>query len=107
MRYVLGIVLFSMVIAGLTIPSVGQDKPTTLSGKVTCAMCDLKTDKECATVIVVKEKGKDVIYYLDPKSSKDNHDAVCKGGKEGAVTGTVSQKGGKNIITASKVDLKK
>ena len=96
--------LFVLVLA---LPVLSQDKQVTLNGKITCAHCDLKMGKECATVIVTKEKGKDAIYYLDEKSSNANHEAVCKGGKEGSVTGTVSEKDGKQIITASKVDLKK
>jgi hypothetical protein len=107
MRSVMLMVLCFGIIAVVAVPIIAQGKEVTLTGKVTCAMCDLKTDKECATVIVVKEGGKDVTYYLDEKSGKANHDAVCKGGKDGSVTGTVAMKGGKNIITASKVDLKK
>ncbi len=107
MRNVISAVICFGLISALAIPAVAQGKPVTLTGKVTCAMCDLKTDKECATVIVVKKDGKDVTYYLDEKSGKANHDAVCKGGKEGSVTGTVSVKDGKNIITATKVELQK
>jgi len=107
MRRVTMILLCFGLVSVLAAPMFAQGKEVTLTGKVTCAMCDLKTDKECATVIVVKQGGKDVTYYLDEKSGKANHDAVCKAGKEGAVTGTVSLKDGKNIITASKVELKK
>jgi hypothetical protein len=87
--------------------AVAQNKEEKLTGKVTCAKCDLKIEKECATVIVAREGGKDVTYYLDEKSHKANHDAICQGGKEGTVTGTVSEKGGKKFVTASKVELKK
>jgi hypothetical protein len=95
------------VLLVLAIPATAQNKEVNLTGKVTCAKCDLKTDQECATVIVAREGGKDVTYYLDEKSHKANHDAICQGGKEGTVTGTVSEKGGKKIVTASKVELKK
>jgi hypothetical protein len=91
----------------LVSPVVSQDKQVTLAGKVTCAHCDLKVGTECATVIVVKENNKDVVYYLDEKSHKANHEAICSGAKEGSVTGTISQKEGKQVITASKVELKK
>src|SRR5262249_2433884 len=43
----------------------GKDKEVTLKGKITCAKCDLGVEKKCATVIVVKEGGKDVTYYFD------------------------------------------
>ncbi len=84
-------------------------KEVTLKGTITCAMCGLKLEdaKECATVILVKgEKAGDfVIYYLDEKSHKANHPAICKAAKTGSVVGVVSEKDGKKIITASKVTL--
>ena len=106
MRTVLAATLCFAVLLVLAIPAVAQNE-VTKTGKVTCAKCDLKTEKECATVIVAKEGGKDVTYYLDEKSHKANHEAICQGGKEGTVTGAVPEKGGKKIITASKVELKK
>lgn len=106
-RNLLTMVMCFLVVAVLVIPVVAQKKEVTLSGKITCAMCDLKTDKACATVIVVKEGGKDAVYYLDEKSSKANHEAICQGGKDGAVTGIVARKDGKQVITASKVEFKK
>ncbi len=107
MRAVLTLTLCIVVLVALTFTVAAQTKEVKLTGKITCAKCDLKTEKECATVIVVKESGKDVTYHLDEKSHKTYHDTVCQGGKEGTVTGTVSEVGGKKIITASKVDLKK
>ncbi len=106
MRALLTVTLCFAVLVALSF-AVAQTKEVKLTGKITCAKCDLKTDKECATVIVAKEGGKDVTYYLDEKSHKAYHDSVCQGGKEGTVTGTVSEKGGKKMITATKVDLKK
>lgn len=104
---VLSVTICLTVLLALTFSAVAQNKEVKLTGKVTCAKCDLKTEKECATVIVAKDGGKDVTYYLDDKSHKANHDAVCQGGKEGTVTGTVSEKGGKKYVTASQVELKK
>jgi len=106
MRTIVSLALGMILIAALAVTAAAQ-KPVTLSGKITCAMCDLKTEKSCMTVIVVKEDGKDVTYYLDEKSGKANHDAICDAGKDGTVTGTVSEKDGKKYITATKVDFKK
>ena len=107
MRTLLTATLCIAVLLALTSPVGAQTKEVKVTGKVTCAKCDLKKEKDCATVIVAKEGGKDVTYYLDEASHKANHGAVCQGGKEGTVTGTVSEKGGKKIITATKVDLKR
>jgi hypothetical protein len=90
----------------LVSPIVSQEKQVTLTGKITCAHCDLKLGKECATVIVVNENDKDVIYYLDAKSHRANHKTICDGAKEGSVTGTVTERDGKRIITVSKVEFK-
>jgi hypothetical protein len=81
-----------------------KGKEVTLKGTITCAKCDLKVADKCATVLVVKEEGKDVVYYLDTKSAKANHKTICQSPMMGSVTGTVSKEGDKHIITASKVD---
>ncbi len=107
MHKVLATAICIAVLVALTSPLPAQNKEVKMTGKVTCAKCDLKTEKECATVLVTGQGGKDVTYYLDDKSHKTYHDAVCQGGKQGTVTGTVSEKNGKKILTASKVDLKK
>lgn len=100
-------VAFCLMFAVAFAVSAAQDKDVTLNGKITCAKCDLKTDKECATVIVVKASGKDVVYYLDENNGKTNHSEICKASKEGTVTGKVSEKGGKKYITVTKVDFQK
>jgi hypothetical protein len=76
-----------------------QEAEKTLKGTITCAKCDLKKEDKCTTVIVVKEDGKDVIYYFDDKAGKAKHKDICKEGKKGTVTGTVEKKGDKNIVT--------
>jgi len=78
-------------------------KEVTLKGTITCAKCDLGVADKCATVIKVKEGDKDVVYYLDDTSGKKNHGKICKTPTQGSVTGTVSEKGDKKVITASKV----
>src|SRR5260221_8406468 len=87
-----------------------EKKAVTLKGKITCAKCDLGKEDKCAVVVVVKDDGKDVIYYFDAKGHAANHTKganVCKEGKMGAVTGTVAEKDGKKVITVTKVELDK
>jgi hypothetical protein len=107
MRSALRIAFCVVILTALTVMASAQNNATTLTGKITCAKCELKVEKECTTVIVVNENGKDAIYYLDAKSSKANHDAICEAGKPGSVTGVVSEKDGKKTITATKVEFKK
>ena len=108
MRTALTIALCLTVVMALVIPSTAlAARQVTLAGKITCAKCELKLEKECATVIVVKESGKDAVYYFDSKSHKANHDAICQVGKEGTVTGTVSEKAGKKYVKVTKIAFKK
>jgi hypothetical protein len=82
-------------------------KEETLKGRITCGKCDLKKDAECATVIVVKKGGKDMVYYFDADAHKKYHKNICKTPTPGTVKGTVSKEGGKNIITVSSLEFKK
>jgi hypothetical protein len=84
-----------------------KDKTVKLTGTITCAKCDLGKETKCATVIVAKEKGKDVVYYFDPTSSKKYHSKICTEAMPGSVEGVVKTEGEKNIITPSKVTIGK
>lgn len=105
-RWSIVVALFIAVafVAGLQ----AQDKEVTLKGKITCAKCELKVEgqKGCATVIVVKVKDKDVVYYFDKETHKKYHDVICKEGKEGSVVGKTSKMKDKNIVTVSKLEWK-
>jgi hypothetical protein len=81
-----------------------EDKEVTLEGKITCAKCDLGESDKCATVIKVEKDGKDVVYYFDNDGHKKNHSKVCQTAKKGKVTGKLSEKDGKKIVTVSKVE---
>jgi hypothetical protein len=77
-----------------------------LKGTITCAKCDLKLQADCGTVVKVKQDGKDVLYYFDA-SSKKYHKDTCQEAKEGTVTGTVTEKDGKNWVKVTKVEYAK
>ena len=94
-----------LVLGGVQAGDTKDEKVVTLKGSITCAKCGLSVEKTCMTVIVVKEgkDKKDVTYYLDTKSGKANHKAICTEAKAGSVTGVVSSKDDKKTITATKV----
>jgi hypothetical protein len=103
-----------LVLGGLALfmanTGVAQDdkKEVTLKGTITCGKCDLMVDKQCATVIVVKDaKGKDVVFYFDMPSHKEFHDGVCTEAKKGSVVGTVKDEGKKKIVSVKKVNYDK
>jgi hypothetical protein len=108
MRAALSVVMVLAMGCFVMLGAQAADKEVTLKGKITCAKCELavKDVKACATVIVTKEGGKDVVYYFDTESHKKNHKTICQEGKEGIVVGKVSEKEGKKTITASKVEFK-
>ena len=101
--------LFAVALALAALVATAQARPEekTLTGTITCAKCDLGLETKCATVIKVKDGDKDVVYYFDSKADKTNHGTICKTPKEGSVTGKVSEKDGKKVVTVSKVEWKK
>jgi hypothetical protein len=93
----------------LNVRAEEKGKEVTVTGSITCAKCDLKEADKCATVIKGKAKGsdKEEVFYFDDKNGKDNHKAICQGGKPGKVTGTVTEKDGKKTIEVTKVEFDK
>jgi hypothetical protein len=76
----------------------------TLSGEMMCGKCALKEGTECNDVLKVTEGGKDATYHIVKNEvAEKNH--VCGGKKKATVTGVVTEKDGKKILTAS--DIKK
>jgi hypothetical protein len=78
-------------------------KEVTLKGTITCAKCDLKVEKKCATVIQVKKGDKDVLYYFDKASNKKYHGDTCQEAKKGQVTGTVTMEGDKKMVAVKEL----
>ena len=109
MRTIGSVLLVLVVVLVLSPAAPAADKEVTLKGTILCAKCALKEAKKCTTAIVVKEEGKDVVYYFNDKGNKeDYHEEVCGGArKQGTVTGTVAVKDGKKWITPKKVEYAK
>lgn len=80
-------------------------KETKLSGDLVCGKCKLKETTACANVLQVKDGDKTVNYYLDDKGAKeDYHKMCCTKTTKVTVTGTVSEKDGKKMVKATKVE---
>jgi hypothetical protein len=86
-----------------------DSKETTLSGNLVCAKCVLHETKACQNVLQVQQDGKTVNYYLAQNdTSKNFHENICgNSGEKATVTGTVSKKKGKEVLTASKIEADK
>lgn len=100
-------VLLAVSNSKLTAADTGKE--TTLSGNMVCAKCVLHETKECQNVLQVVDNGKTNNYYLVQNDvSKNFHDQICgTSGEQATVTGTVSKKDGKEVLTASKIDAAK
>jgi len=97
-------------LAGLTtrvLAADSSDSEMTITGTMVCAKCTLHETKDCQNVVQVTKDGKTVNYYLKQNDvSKAAHDPICQGGSEKvAVTGTVKEKKGKEMMTPTKIEV--
>jgi type 1 fimbria pilin len=78
----------------------------TLTGTMVCGKCKLHETDKCQNVLQVEKDGKTVNYYLKQnKVSKDFHSNICQNdGEKVTVSGTVKEKGGKEMMTATKIE---
>ena len=61
--------------------------------------------KTCQNVIEVDEAGKTVTYYLTHDAvAKKYHGTVCKATVKTTATGEVTEKDGKKVLTATKIE---
>jgi hypothetical protein len=102
---VIGALMLGFLVTG-SLEAQDKVKEVVLKGKITCAKCELELTKRCASVIVVKENAKDVVYFFDAKANEKYHAETCSDAREGEVTGVVSEAQGKKTITVSKLTYK-
>jgi hypothetical protein len=116
MRKLFPIVAVAIFTAGISLAasaSAFDDKEVKIEGDGVCRKCALKDSKTCQNVVIVKEDGKEVKYYLAPNAvSKKYHGAsgICSASTDAPVktkvVGTVKEEDGKKIITATEVTKK-
>ena len=96
----------AMAVIISSVARAAGDKEVTLTGTMVCAKCKLHEADKCQNVLQVQKDGKTVNYYLEEnKVSKDFHDNICQNdGEKATVTGKVSEKGGREMMVASKID---
>ena len=80
-------------------------KEVTLSGMLGCGKCSFHQAKACENVLKVKTAdGKEDSYLLaDNDVSKANHEKVCGPASPATVTGVVSKKGPRRVLTATAI----
>lgn len=96
--------LLAVSTSKLAAADTGKEK--ILTGNLVCAKCVLHETKECQNVLQVVDNGKTNNYYLTQNDvSKNFHDNICgTAGEKATVTGKVSKKEDKEVLTASKIE---
>lgn len=97
---------FLLAASSSTVFAADNDKTVTLTGEAVCAKCELHETKSCQNVLEVKRGDGTIKFYLTKNDVSDKfHDNICSsGGEKVTVTGTLSKKDGKEILTASKIE---
>jgi len=104
--------LWPMLVAGIlavaftSCKTTDDSKEVTMTGTVVCAKCKLHETKDCQNVLQVTDSGGNTVnYYMAQNAvSKDFHNNICMNdGEKATVTGTVEEKDGKEILTASNI----
>ena len=108
MRKLYSLLAVAVAFSGIAMLKAAEEK--TITGMAQCAKCALKEQKSCQDVVVTKEDGKEVKYYLTGEVAKKEHRAkgfctAAKGdGPTVKVIGEVSEKDGKMMLKASKIE---
>ena len=98
--------LAGLAVAGFTTTAfTAEAKEVTITGDASCAKCALHIADKCQTVVKATVDGKEVSYYLTGKEAKDFHGKICGGSSEKVtVTGSVTEKDGKEMLKATKIE---
>ena len=102
--------LLLLLAGGLMVASVAladdNANQMTLTGMLVCGKCTLHITKKCQNVLEVPQNGTNVLYFLTQNDvSKDFHQNICQNsGEKVTVTGTVKEKHGKEVLTATKIE---
>ncbi|HTV62834.1 MAG TPA: DUF6370 family protein [Verrucomicrobiae bacterium] len=80
--------------------------PVTITGTMVCGKCTLHITTACQNVVEVAQGTNTVYYFLEMNDvSKAAHDPICDPGssEKVTVTGTVTEKDGKEVMTPTKI----
>jgi len=102
--------ILSVLVCALAVTGMARaaDEAKTIVGEAMCAKCELKSQDKCQTVIQVKEGDKTVTYYVAPNEvAKAFHGKICHDTAKVTATGTITNVDGKQMLTASVIEVKK
>jgi len=88
--------------------SLAEDEKVTLEGKGECAKCSLKKTDSCQNTVTVEKGGKKTTYFIEHNDvAKKFHKNICQEAKDIKVVGTVKEVDGKQVVTASEIEVAK
>jgi hypothetical protein len=103
--------LFSVAIVFAAFTAVYAADEVTVTGDGVCAKCALKEKPACQNVVIAKEGGKDVKYFIVQNAvAKKAHQGlgICQASTDAPVklkvTGTVVEKDGEKELTPTKIE---
>jgi hypothetical protein len=93
------------IVIALSAANAAKPKEVTLKGQLGCGKCSFHEASACQNVLKVKDAaGKETTYVLaDNDVSRANHEKVCGPASPATITGAVSEKDGKKVLTASAI----
>ena len=105
MKKLIAAVVVTLTLASASALAIAE---TTLSGTLVCAQCKLqKPDAhECQDVLLVKEGGQTVEYYIVKNDVSKASGEACTLEIPATVIGEVAEKDGRKWIAASKIEKK-
>lgn len=114
MRKLFALLAAAVMFSGFAFVATAADekgKDVTLTGDGVCAKCALKVQKSCQNVVIVKNDGKEVKYFLAKNDvAKEAHQGlgICQAKTDAPVkikvTGTCKKDGDKLVVTATKIE---
>jgi Family of unknown function (DUF6370) len=98
----------SLLLATVALP-LYADTTTKFSGTAVCAKCALHQTDECQMAIKMKDtNGKEETLLVENnKIAQDFHKNICKKDADVNAEGTISEQGGKKVVTLKKIMLAK
>ena len=105
-KNLLALLVISALAVASALVATAADKEKTIVGDGACAKCVLKETETCQHTVTTDEGGKKVTYYLAQNDvAKEFGNQLCTEKKKIKVTGTVKTVGGKQELTATKMEL--
>lgn len=103
-------IVLTLSVVGLLLSAsaFAAEKEVTIKGEAQCAKCALKKADKCTNVIVAKEDGHDVTYYVAKNEYGDSHlphKLICQATKKVEAKGTVKEVAGKKELSLASIKI--